>query len=115
MRPKRKMDGIMSSKDLTVALLADIYGALLTERQREMIEWYYDEDLSLSEIAENVGVSRQAVRDTLERTRHTLLTYEDALGCLRKEREIAAAAAALSAGTLDEAAQKALAKRLEDL
>ena len=51
------------AKDLKLVLLLDCYGTLLTDRQRQMIQLYYDEDLSLGEIAQIIGISRQAVRD----------------------------------------------------
>lgn len=62
-----------------VAALRELYGALLTERQREMLSWYYDYDLSLAEIAEQAGVSRQAVHDLLRRGVAVLEGYEGRL------------------------------------
>lgn len=50
-------------KNLNVSILLDFYGAMLTEKQREAEEYYYNDDLSLSEIADNQGISRQGVRD----------------------------------------------------
>ena len=47
-------------KNLNVSILLDFYGAMLTEKQREAVEYYYNDDLSLSEIADNQGISRQA-------------------------------------------------------
>ena len=52
----------MHEKNLEVAYLLDYYGGMLTEKQREVVELYYNEDLSLSEIAENSGISRQGER-----------------------------------------------------
>ena len=52
-------------KDLTICELNETYGGLLTERQRSMVESYYDYDLSLAEIAQNEGVTRQAVHDAI--------------------------------------------------
>ena len=57
----------MLAKDLNIALLLDFYGELLTEKQRDMIELYYDEDLSLGEIAETAKITRQGVRDSIKR------------------------------------------------
>ncbi|HHY37806.1 MAG TPA: DNA-binding protein [Clostridia bacterium] len=62
-----------------VTLLLDTYGGLLTERQRTVLHLIYEEDLSLSEIAELTGVSRAAVLDTKARAEKLLLWYEDAL------------------------------------
>ena len=53
----------MFEKDLSLNLLFDTYGELLPENQRDMFEQYYCDDLSLSEIAENTGITRQGVRD----------------------------------------------------
>ena len=47
------------AKDLEISFLLDFYGDMLTEKQREVIEFYYNEDLSLSEIADNEGITRQ--------------------------------------------------------
>lgn len=78
-------------KDLEIGELADAYGALLTERQREILTSYYDYDLSLSEIAENVGITRQAVRDVIVRSGEQLKAYERALGIKRDGDELRAA------------------------
>lgn len=95
------------AKNLEVGPLCDVYGALLTEKQRELVAMYYDDDLSLAEIAENTGVTRQAVRDVLARTEAALVGYEAALGCLARGRRLAALA--------DEIAvrDKALAERIQ--
>ena len=63
----------MKNQTFRMTMLFDFYGELLTERQKEFYELYYDEDLSLSEIAENYGISRQGVRDVIVRvpTPHT--------------------------------------------
>ena len=57
----------MKHDALTMALLYDYYGELLTEKQRTCFDLYYNQDLSLSEIAEDLGVTRQGVHDTLAR------------------------------------------------
>ena len=64
--------------------LLDTYGELLTERQRSVAEQYADENLSLAEIAEREGVTRQAVRDILIRAESTLKEYENGLHLARK-------------------------------
>lgn len=66
----------MIDKVLRIGLLFDFYGALLTEKQRQCLEMHYLNDLSLSEIAEQYGVSRQAVHDILRRAEQTLQDYE---------------------------------------
>lgn len=61
----------MKHDALTMALLYDYYGELLTEKQRTCFDLYYNQDLSLSEIAEDLGVTRQGVHDTLARPRRS--------------------------------------------
>lgn len=67
-------------KNLKVALLLDYYAPLLTEKQRDVIDLYYNEDLSLAEIAEHENITRQGVRDSIKRGEQTLFELEDALG-----------------------------------
>lgn len=67
------------AKDLEISLLLDFYGDLLTQKQREVIELYYNEDLSLAEIAEHSHITRQGVRDSIKRAENQLAEYEDAL------------------------------------
>lgn len=67
-----------------MAMLFDFYGDMLTERQREFYDLYYNEDLSLSEIAENYGISRQGVRDVIVRAEATLTELEDKTGIIRR-------------------------------
>ncbi len=74
----------MKGKPLEMSLLFDFYGDLLTEKQRELFDLYYNEDLSLSEIAENAGITRQAVRDSVKRSEHTLTGLESKLGLAAK-------------------------------
>ncbi|MCL2351799.1 MAG: hypothetical protein FWC55_04615 [Firmicutes bacterium] len=69
-------------------LLHDFYNALLTRRQSEIYELYYLQNLSLSEIAREYGVTPQAVRDILARTRKNLRRYEDALGVVRRHEQL---------------------------
>ena len=64
-------------KDLKYVQLFDAYGALLTEHQRELCELYYMCDLSLTEIAEEKGISKQSVSDTLAKSRQLLDEYEE--------------------------------------
>lgn len=67
-------------KNLRVGKLLGIYGGLLTERQYDIMSMYFDDDLSLSEIAEQFGISRQGVHDTIKRGEETLDNYERVLG-----------------------------------
>ncbi len=67
------------AKELEFVMLLDCYGELLTEHQRNTMELYYCEDLSLSEIGEPLGITRQAVRSLIKRTEAILLHYEESL------------------------------------
>ena len=67
-----------------ISLLYDFYGRLLTEKQRQGMELYHEENLSLAEIAEEFGISRQGVHDTLKKAEHLLTEYEDKLGLVAK-------------------------------
>ena len=80
----------MFEKDLSLSLLYDIYSPLLSEKKREVFEGYYLSDLSLSEIAQDPGTSRQAVRDLISRTCTELRDYEEKLGLLKKRKELSA-------------------------
>ena len=67
------------SKNLDVAVLLDFYGAMLTDKQRDAIDLYYNQDLSLSEIAELQNITRQGVRDSIKRGGGFLYYLEDKL------------------------------------
>jgi len=71
-----------------IALLHDVYGALLTEKQGEALAMFYEEDLSLGEIAEILSISRQAVYDMIKRSEETLEKYESKVGILEKDAEL---------------------------
>ncbi|MFA7637141.1 MAG: YlxM family DNA-binding protein [Monoglobales bacterium] len=68
------------AKNYQIGLLIDFYGSMLTDRQREVITLYYEEDLSLAEIAENVGITRQGVRDAIKKAEAILTQTEEKLG-----------------------------------
>lgn len=74
-------------KELAMSLLFDLYGSVLGERQREIFSDYYDNDLSLSEIADRFGITRQGVRDYIKRAEARLLELEGELGLLRRLEE----------------------------
>ena len=71
-------------KNVEISMLLDIYGKLLTEKQYFLLDDYYNQDLSLSEIAENEGITRQAVRDNLKKGENKLLEYEEKLEVMKK-------------------------------
>lgn len=101
---------------MNVALvrLFDVYSPLLTDRQREIMSLYYNEDESLSEIAENTGITRQGVHDCIKKTETQLTEYENALGLVRKEISLTASLDALrrALGDGDMEAARAIADSL---
>ena len=74
----------MKNQTYRMTMLFDFYGELLTERQKEFFDLYYNEDLSLSEIAENSGISRQGVRDVIIRAEGVMQEVEDKTGLIRR-------------------------------
>ena len=78
----------MFQKDMKYSLLLDFYGDILSERKREIIELYYNEDLSLSEIAEHAGISRQGVRDQIKHAEEEFDNLERKLGLVAKFGEL---------------------------
>ena len=71
-------------QNVEISMLNEIYGALLTKKQYEIIDDYYNQDLSLSEIAENNEITRQAVRDILKKGEKKLFEYEEKLGFMKR-------------------------------
>lgn len=67
-------------KRIRLSMLYDLYGTLLTDKRSQALRLYLEEDLSLSEIAESMGISRQAVHDSILRAENSLEQYEQALG-----------------------------------
>ena len=76
------------AKDLRISFLLDFFGDMLTETQREVVDAYYNEDLSLAEIAQDREITRQGVRDAIKRAEQQLLEMEDRLGLARRFQEI---------------------------
>ena len=74
----------MKNQAYRMALLYDFYGDMLTDRQKEFYDLYYNEDLSLAEIAENYGITRQGVRDVIVRAEAVLTELEDKTGIVRR-------------------------------
>lgn len=71
-------------KNVEISLLLSFYGKMLTDRQSDTIDLYYNEDLSLSEVGAELGISRQGVRDNLKRAEAILYDTEERLGLLHR-------------------------------
>ena len=104
-------------KNIEVSLLLDFYSGLLKPDAAQMIDLYYNEDLSLAEIASQTGITRQGVRDRIKRCEQNLFELEEKLGMLKRFREqgldrITDAAKQIGSGTDDEKI-KSLAKSIE--
>ena len=74
----------MFEKNLKIGYLLDFYGELLPERKRSVMDMYYNEDLSLAEIAAEIGISRQGARDIIKKSEDELLFYEEKLGLAQR-------------------------------
>lgn len=74
----------MSNDIVYKSLLYDFYGELLTDKQKDIVDMYYNNDFTLSEISEQIGISRQGVYDALKRAENTLEDYEKKLGLVEK-------------------------------
>lgn len=83
------------AKDLRIAYLLDFYGDMLTGTQREVTDAYYNQDLSLAEIAEDRDITRQGVRDAIKRAGQQLLEMEERLGLARRFQDMQKSLAAI--------------------
>ena len=95
---------------LEMALLLDYYGGLLTDKQRDCFDMRYNQDLSLGEIAQALGVSRQAVNDNLSRTEAALRRMEENIGCVKRDKLVRRAASEIrgAASVLDTSSDPAV-------
>ncbi|HEY8424042.1 MAG TPA: sigma factor-like helix-turn-helix DNA-binding protein [Clostridia bacterium] len=75
-------------KDLEIGLLADFYGGLLNQKTKDILDLFYNQDMSLGEISKQLGITRQGVRDYLNRAKKSLLKYEDKLKLASKFYEL---------------------------
>ena len=91
----------MKNQAYRMTMLFDFYGELLTDRQKEFFDLYYNEDLSLAEIAENYGISRQGVRDAIVRAEGVMTEMEDKTGIIKRfhltQSQLSSAAESLNA------------------
>lgn len=76
------------AKDLNKAMLLDYYGDFLTDKQLDIMQLYYDEDMSLTEIAEHLKITRQGVRDAIKRSEDTLIDIESKIGLVGKREHL---------------------------
>ena len=74
----------MHEKNLKIGYLLDFYGEVLSERKRNVLDMYYNEDFSLSEIAEDIGISRQGVRELIKKAEEELRFFEEKLGISKR-------------------------------
>ena len=74
-------------KNLKYGILLDIYGELLTDKQYDVLDLYYNDDLSLAEIAEQYGISRQGVHDSIKRGEELLMGYDKVLNISNQQKE----------------------------
>lgn len=92
----------MFEKNLAVAELLDSYAAVISERHRQLLDLYYNEDLSLGEIAAEVGISRQGVRDGIKKAEEELFFFEERLHLAKRARAVEKTGAALLTLTADD-------------
>ena len=124
MAPHQVCTQNMKSQAYRMALLYDFYGDVLTPRQKEFYDLYYNEDLSLAEIAENNGITRQGVRDVIVRAEAILTDLEDKTGLIKRfhamqkqlqEVESAAQAILARSARYDDPELEAQARKILDL
>ncbi|HPE94720.1 MAG TPA: sigma factor-like helix-turn-helix DNA-binding protein [Bacillota bacterium] len=100
-------------KRILLGALYDTYGPLLSEKQQLVLDYYYNDDLSLSEIAQNIGITRQGVRDLLIHGEEQLYFFEEKLGIYARNEKIGETAKQIAALT-DDGRIKALAASLSE-
>ena len=86
----------MFEKNMRLSYLLDFYGEVLDEKTRRIMSYYYEDDLSLAEIASGEGISRQGIRHIIKKSEELILFYEEKLGLARKHEELEGAAELLS-------------------
>ena len=105
----------MFEKNLELASLSDFYGEVLSERKQAVLSLYYNEDLSLAEIAEEIGISRQGVRDLIKKAEEELLFLEEKLGLKKKFKEALAQSDKIFELLKDEKASPELISQMRNL
>lgn len=84
MNEKSSKESSYMEKNVKVSMLLEVYGKLLTEKQLQILDDYYNQDLSLSEIAENENITRQAVRDIIKKGENKLFELEEKLEIMKR-------------------------------
>ena len=97
----------MFEKNLAISDLLDTYSAVLSDRHRELLDYYYNQDLSLAEIAELIGISRQGVRDGIKKAEDELFFLEERLHLLQKANSLREMAKRLLVGA-DQSTERAV-------
>lgn len=106
------------AKNLDMIMLLDFYGEMLTQKQRDFVSYYYNDDLSLAEIAENAGITRQGVRDAIKRAESQLVEMEERVGFVARFEQVKAGLSEISkkAGRINEENLKCgLSREINDL
>ena len=105
----------MFEKNLELGYLLDFYGELLSERKRAVMDMYYNEDLSLAEIASEIGISRQGARDIIKKSEDELLFFEEKLGLAKKLQSVSRQASELKALSSELRLSKDFEEKLDEL
>ena len=111
----RERIGKMFEKNLKLARLLDFYGDVLSERKQSVLSLYYNEDLSLAEIADEIGISRQGVRDLIKKAEEELVFLEEKLGLEKKFNSASAQSDKVLKLLEDEGASNELYKEMQSL
>lgn len=101
-----------------ISMLFDFYGDLLTDRQKTVLDYYYGDDYTLSEIAEYAGISRQAVHDTVHKAEKALRSYESVLGLVsryKKTSEDISSASEILESVMEDTDDEAIIERLRSV
>ena len=94
------------AKDYKIPYMLDCYGSLLTKKQKCLVDQYYNDDLSLAEISESEGITRQGVRDAIKRAEAQLLETEEKLHFIEKTFMLKKAAKGINVSDLESATKK---------
>ena len=105
----------MYEKNLNIGYLLDFYGEVLSERKRNVLDMYYNEDFSLSEISEEIGISRQGVRDLIKKAEEELCFFEAKLGLSKKMTRLEDEVNSLLVLAEEQKAPKAVCESIEKL